>query len=580
MSGALILLLVGFLSQGALCVEFKVSVPQTIEVFSGSCVTIPCSFVLKQGFNHYLGPACVGIWKDSHNQEVFDSRKPQTSKINGALTGNLKQKDCTTTLYNMQPGNSDTYYFRMECTEQLKLNFYHQSVHIVVKGGGPPRPTLNINQQVVKEGASVRVTCSAAAPCQAHPPTLTWTPGLGDTQETLGTFLKTSALILNATSVHHRMSISCTATYDRQAGRFVLSNNLTLEVLYAPKHTKVTVSPSGPGPEGSNVTLTCSSEANTAVTEYIWFRDDGGQRTIGKGPILNIPTCKVHSSITCKASNAYGSQNAKISLIQFQSAPQIRSSSGCIKHADQVSCSCEAEGVPAPCLLWLLDGFPVDHSDEFAISHESLSDAGARSNITVNQPQERNLSTLVCRTTNSLGTASQRFCGFISESQQSESQDQVPLSVFIGTAVFLTAAFVCSLLFALRAQCSLSIMGQSAGNADPFANSCQMPNRTDEDIYMNCKELQGPHPQPEPIPEASIPQEVDSVLTSSVIWKPKPKKKKEDEEDDCENPSGCSYLEEERCMLGSMNRNSMINSLPVDCIYAQVKFKDKNAAQI
>ncbi|XP_076004664.1 sialic acid-binding Ig-like lectin 13 isoform X2 [Genypterus blacodes] len=492
MSGVLILLLVGFLSQGALCVVSKLSVPQTIKVFSGSCVTIPCAFVQKQDLYPHLHEACVGIWRNP-KKIVFDSRKPQTSKINGTLAGNLKQKDCTTTLYNMQPDNSDTYRFRMECNKRLRLTFVQQPVQIVVSRGGPPRPTLNITKQVVKEGASVRVTCSAAAPCQAHPPTLTWTPGLGDTQETLGTFLKTSALTFNATSVHHRKSISCTATYDRQAGRFVLSNNLTLKVLCA---------------------------------------------------------------------------------------PQIRSSSGCIKHADQVSCSCEAEGVPAPCLLWLLDGFPVDHSDEFAISHESLSDAGVRSNITVNQPQERNLSTLVCRTTNSLGTASQRFYGLILESQQSDSQGQVPLSVFIGTAVFLTTAFVCSLLFALRAQCSRSIKGQSAGNADPFANSCQMPNRTDEDIYMNNKELQGPHPQPEPIPEASIPQEVDNVLTSSVIWKPKPKKKKEDEEDDCENPSGCSYLEEERCMLGSMNRNSMINSLPVDCIYAQVKFKDKNAAQI
>lgn len=90
-------------------------------------------------------------------------------------------------------------------------------------------------------------------------------------------------------------------------------------------------------------------------------------------------------------------------------APQIRSSSGCVKNADRVSCSCEAEGFPAPSLLWYLDGLPVNHSDEFAISHESLSDTGVRSIITANQPQERNHSTLVCRTTNSQGTTSQRF---------------------------------------------------------------------------------------------------------------------------------------------------------------------------
>uniref|UniRef100_A0A8P4KC89 Ig-like domain-containing protein n=1 Tax=Dicentrarchus labrax TaxID=13489 RepID=A0A8P4KC89_DICLA len=89
--------------------------------------------------------------------------------------------------------------------------------------------------------------------------------------------------------------------------------------------------------------------------------------------------------------------------------PLILPSFYCMKTADQLNCSCETVGKPSPTLQWYLDGLPVNHSDKFAISNELLNETRLKIIITVNQPQERDLSTLLCRSSNSLGSASQPF---------------------------------------------------------------------------------------------------------------------------------------------------------------------------
>ncbi|XP_074508707.1 uncharacterized protein LOC141778375 [Sebastes fasciatus] len=203
----------------------------------------------------------------------------------------------------------------------------------------PPRPTLTPSTLKVKEGTSVSLMCSAPAPCLSHPLTLTWTSGLGDSQETLQenqdkTKVKTSVVNFTASHHHHGKTISCTAVYNKQDGS-----------------TESTVS--------------------TSLTADISF------------------------------------------------APQILPSPDCTKAAAQLNCSCRTVGNPSPSLQWYLYGLPVNRSDRFAISNESLNDTGLKSIITVNQPQERNLSTLICSSSNSLGSASQRFYIYSLEPQTS-----------------------------------------------------------------------------------------------------------------------------------------------------------------
>ncbi|XP_073341435.1 myelin-associated glycoprotein-like [Pagrus major] len=371
-----------------LCGQFNIFMPQTIEVLSGSCVTIPCFFDVEDKYESNVDETCRAVWKNDQGTVVFDSSNPQTT---GHLTGNLKNRDCTTTLNNMRPENSKEYYLRLQCN-QFGYNFRDQKLHISVTDD-PPTPTLTPSTLKVEEGTSVSLKCSAPAPCLSHPPTLTWSSSLGHIQESLQenqdrTKVKTSVLTFTASHLHHGLEISCTAVYNKQDGSSQsVSTSLTADISYPPKITTVSVSPSGPVPENSSVTLTCSSSANPAVRSYTWYRADGGQEVIGTGNVLNIAASEVSGPFFCKTENDRGAGKSNTRQFDVQLAPQILSSYDCIQTADQLNCSCETVGNPPPALQWYLDGLPVNHSDRFAISSEPLNISGLRSIITESEKE-------------------------------------------------------------------------------------------------------------------------------------------------------------------------------------------------
>nr|XP_040021252.1 sialic acid-binding Ig-like lectin 5 isoform X1 [Gasterosteus aculeatus aculeatus] len=587
MAAALTLLLIGSLLQGAQSKEFKGFVPQTIEVLTGSCVTIPCSFEIEDQYESNLDDTCRAIWKHGWKNVVFNSKDPQTSLNDGELTGDLTKKTCTTTLNNIQPAGNYDYLFRLECDNGLKYDFAYQKVLLSVKDV-PPRPTLTPSALKVEEGASVSLSCSAPAPCLSHPPTVTWTKGLGDIVETLQenedrTKVLTSYVTFTASHKHHGETISCEASYHKQNGSAESAATLTADVSYSPKVTTVSVRPSGPVLEDSSVTLTCSSTANPAVKNYTWYRADGEQKTfIGTGRVLTIKASKEDSPFLCKAQNDVGVGRSNNTHIDVQYAAQILLSSDCITAGDQLNCSCWTLGNPPPTVRWYLNGSPVNHSEELSVSSERLNDTTTRSIITVNRRQEAGLSSLLCRSVNSRGSATQRFCVGSSEPQKSaQSPDRVMLTVFISVVVALLV-LVCALLFVIRAQKT---------HHDRLRSQC-----TGDTSTVTAGPLLGGEGQelPNNAEGASRGSEKTSeegkdVVYSTVNWRTRSQKKAEASEESLQ-PGG-SYLEEEMCTAGGTLRGFVSSALEMEGLYgnvgprnvkkevgseyAQVKFKDK-----
>ncbi|XP_030014294.1 myelin-associated glycoprotein-like [Sphaeramia orbicularis] len=225
MAGALNILLTICLLHGVLSADFQIFLPETIEAVAGSCVTIPCSFEIRDNYKTDLGDTCEAIWMKGN---ILSSAQDVTSRfITKATRGDLKNKICTSTMNNIQIADGGSYFFRVQCNNALKYSF-PSGVNINVKAD-PPKPTLSPSELEVEEGASVSLQCSAPAPCPSLRPTVTWTPRLGTSQETLmenqdKTKVIKSVLNFTASHLHHGQRFKCTAVYRRQDNRNVFES--------------------------------------------------------------------------------------------------------------------------------------------------------------------------------------------------------------------------------------------------------------------------------------------------------------------------------------------------------------------
>ncbi|XP_036071834.1 hemicentin-1 isoform X2 [Oryzias melastigma] len=439
-------LLVICLMKGFLCIqtkrEFNIIIPETVEVLTGSCLTIPCSFDIRKEYDGKLNRNCKGTWVAPGTKTT---KLPPVDKI-----GNLTEKNCTSTFLNMNSDHAGESQFRLDCDNELKWTFTNLTLTVKLIDR-PPSPTLSPSALTVKEGTSVSLTCSAPASCLSHPPTLTWTPKLADSQETLKenqdqTKVQISVLNFTASHLHHGKRITCTAVYWKHGGSGVsVNSSLTANIRYSPKDTRVSVSPSGPVPVHRSVSLTCISDARPKVKNYSWYRDDGEQESlIGHGRVLNITTSISYRDYFCKAENELGPGSSNITHINVLFPPWIRPLSKCTKAGNQINCSCETDGNPAPNLIWLLNGKTVNQSETTKINTDSLNKTYLRSSIILSLSQINDCTTLICSSSNYLGSTKHQF-----SLNDLKIQDEVSLLLILRvTVVSLISVFV--LLIVIR----------------------------------------------------------------------------------------------------------------------------------
>ncbi|XP_033968695.1 myelin-associated glycoprotein-like isoform X1 [Trematomus bernacchii] len=350
MTGALKVFLL--LLQGSLCVKWEITMPRRIDGLTGSCVKVPCTFDIDSQFDVDLDNSCKAIWKRGRpfGTFVFDSSLTgdQASRniLQGNLTGNLQNKECTTIFYNMPPSHSDNYYFRIHCNK-LRATF-KTGVRITTQNS-LDQPTITPSTLEVEEGALVTLSCTAVAPCPILPPDLTWTPRIGDIEEKHESESMVSVMNFTSSYLHNGQNFSCTALYKRQAGNTDLrfEKFMTLHVLYPPTNTSVSYSATVK--EGSLVNLTCNGNANPAV--YTWYKVNGGQETdVGSGKRFSTTVSEVDRQFYCKVSNRYGTQNSSITQIDVQFPPKettiIIEPKGPLLEGSSVSLLCKSRANP------------------------------------------------------------------------------------------------------------------------------------------------------------------------------------------------------------------------------------------
>ncbi|KAF5902505.1 B-cell receptor CD22-like, partial [Clarias magur] len=344
--------------------DFSISLPESVEALRGLCVLIPCRFEIKEQYDADLQRDPTVIWlKDGtniNNNRVFTSKEIKESKIEGDIIGDLRMKNCTTIFYDIRYSDSGVYYFRIETSGSLKHSYPSTSVFVNVQDS-PISPSIRLykenqgeveDQNEVVEGTSVRIICSAPSPpCLLKPPTFTWNFLPEERrQEQNHISFNSSQLNINATHLHHGQDFTCTATYQLQNKNISVQSSLTLHVLYGPRNTSVSASPSAAVVLGSSVSLSCSSDANPAVLNYTWYRENREQ--IGTGNHLTINTTDSTQSglYYCRAQNQHGDHNSSVYLdVQYgpRNTSVSASPSAAVVLGSSVSLSCSSDANPA-----------------------------------------------------------------------------------------------------------------------------------------------------------------------------------------------------------------------------------------
>ncbi|XP_030214452.1 sialic acid-binding Ig-like lectin 14 [Gadus morhua] len=316
MTGSWRLFLLCSLLQGAGCnaAKFEALMPASVTTLSGSCVTVPCSFTLRDGFDAWLKPGCGKYWYKITYQPISST----------TIRGDLTAYNCTTTFDNVHEDNVQ-YYFKIQCDgSPLKYNFKENPVTIRIKGL-PDAPRLTPPKEPVVEGTPVELGCSAPSYCDTHPPTVTWTPALGLSTQLQQNDTVTSTLTFNASHLHHGNNVSCAAAYYIPSGnKTVTSTRYQLSISYAPRNTSAVGSPCLPAREGGCLKLTCTSHANPAVSEVSWYRIHGEHiLKIGSGSSLSIQLWNANNVFFCEVRNDFGTEKSDVFKIDIQIPSQI-----------------------------------------------------------------------------------------------------------------------------------------------------------------------------------------------------------------------------------------------------------------
>ncbi|XP_038143590.1 sialic acid-binding Ig-like lectin 14 [Cyprinodon tularosa] len=309
---------------GGIKPALRITTPKKIEALSGSCLEIPCIYDTEDT-SYNSSRTIYGVWMKGGTKFVSDpkivifnsSGSVNTYSLN--ITGNLREKNCTTLFPDVKTSYADRYFFRIE-NEPFKSSACDDPLSITVKDS-PCSPSINIPVGDLKEHQSVTISCSAVTPCPHSPPELTWNLQQDSERQTEknpdGTFTTKIQETITLSDTHDGYNISCSARYPVNGGSKTAETEVTLSVSYAPKDTSASISPSGLVSAGSWVELSCSSRAKPPAS-FTWFRNS-------KHGAINVSVGKVYSfNVTegggyyCEATNDLGNQRSAVILLNTE----------------------------------------------------------------------------------------------------------------------------------------------------------------------------------------------------------------------------------------------------------------------
>ncbi|XP_030069370.1 sialoadhesin isoform X2 [Microcaecilia unicolor] len=261
------------LLQGSFSQSWSVWMPSSIQALKDSCVVIPCNFTYH-GYNRNFSIAWY-LYRSVSYPIVYNSIDSQSVekefKDRTAFVGNMENKNCSLQIDKVRGTDEDQYY---PIINEDRYRFWDYRAQVKVSDK-PDELSLSY-PEIMSEGESVTINCSAEHTCPSSPPSLNW-DRFGSTasvhQEELsdGRWRTVTMLSYIPSPEDHEKHLQCVATYPNMQQS---KRSITFNIKYAPKGTHLVAPKQDQIHAGNSLVLKCESgRSNPAVTHYTWYKD-------------------------------------------------------------------------------------------------------------------------------------------------------------------------------------------------------------------------------------------------------------------------------------------------------------------
>ncbi|KAL1005542.1 hypothetical protein UPYG_G00060430 [Umbra pygmaea] len=259
--------------------------PMSICALKGSTVNLSCSY------KYPSGTVTSTFWFTKCNNSLYINLM-NDSDYTGRMNYSSNQMNTNTlTITDLRLNDSVIYWFRFKTNQTGGKWTGKHGVTLSVTG---------LQVDVTSESTPKTLNCNTTCTLPGNP-TYIW--------------YKNGQHINESTSPQYKYSV-----YSNYGDSYYCAvkghEDLHSPVVYGPKKTSVSVSPSGEIVEGSSVSLTCSSDANPPVDKYTWYFKNKLLLN-GSGQIYNISNISSEDSgpYICEAHNRIGSENSTALMI-------------------------------------------------------------------------------------------------------------------------------------------------------------------------------------------------------------------------------------------------------------------------